>query len=115
MISRGRKALFLVAVKEIWFAIAYKFHRASRFCAARVVTPFHNNHDCPETDSSCNGWQYYGEPSRPTDDIKTILLAASAMSLYVAAPGVVKAASFVGDKQSGLEVIWFFVGGLVIQ
>ena len=60
----------------------------------------------------CDEWQC-GEPSRPADGMKNMLLAASAsMSVYVAAP-IVTAAGFVDDssKQStnlGMDISFCF-------
>ena len=97
MTTKGRIAL-LIAVKELWFTFAYKWNRMPvSLCAARVCTPpFHHNQEKSDADTSCDGWQYYGEPSQPAGGMKNILLAASAsMSLFAAAP-VIAAATTTG-------------------
>jgi hypothetical protein len=105
--SNGRIAL-LIVVKELWFTFAYKWHRMPSLCVARVSPPFLNQ----DIDSSCDEWQC-GEPNRPADGMKNMLLAASAsMSVYVATP-IVTAAGFVDDssKQStnlGMDISFCF-------
>jgi hypothetical protein len=100
---KGRIVL-LIAVKELWFTFAYKWNRIPvSFCAARVCTPsFHHNQEKSDADTtSCDGWQYYGEPSQPADGMKNMLLAASAsMSLFAAAPVVTAAAAGLVDGTS---------------
>ena len=101
MAAKGRIVL-LMAVKELWSTFAYKWQRIPSFCAARVCTPLHHNQEKSDADTSCDGWQYYGEPSRPADGIKNMLLAASAsMSLLAAAPVVTAASTVDGSSKAG--------------